>query len=113
MPEPRKEMGPSLLPPDAWPLLRSALGLSLRELQILQCVFDDQKQEAIAFQLGISPATVNTYFQRLYRKLRIASRTQLVVRVIAAYMLLGGAMKACSPENPGGAPYSLRQTTDE
>ena len=80
--------GHPLLPVDAWPLLRAAFELSARELQIVQCVFEDQKREDIAYRLGISLGTVNTYFQRLYTKLQVASRPQLIVRVMAVYLPL-------------------------
>jgi DNA-binding CsgD family transcriptional regulator len=77
-----------LLPVDAWPLLRAAFELSARELQIVQRVFQDQKEERIAYELGISPHTVNTYFQRLYAKLHVASRPQLILRVVSEFLLL-------------------------
>ena len=80
--------GHGVLPPSDWLLLRDTLSLSARELQIVQYVFEDEKQEAIAWRLGISPGTVNTYMQRLYAKLEVRSRPQLIVRVIAAYLLL-------------------------
>jgi hypothetical protein len=57
-------------------------------MQIVQRVFEDQKEESIAYDLGISRHTVNTYFGRLYRKLRVSSRTQLIVHVIAEYLAL-------------------------
>src|SRR5712691_9683626 len=75
--------GLSLLPMSAWPRLGMALRLSPRELQIVQGVFDDRKEEGIAYEVGISPHTVNTYFQRLYAKLRVSRRPKLIVRVIA------------------------------
>jgi len=81
-------LGHGVFPPGDWLLLRNTLGLSARELQVVQCVFEDEKQEAIAWRLGISPGTVNTYMQRLFAKLDVRSRPQLIVRVIAAYLVL-------------------------
>lgn len=43
------------------------------ELQIVQGVFNDLKDGTIAGDLGISPHTVKTYFQRPYAKLRVGS----------------------------------------
>lgn len=80
--------GAALLPPDAWHQLQTALRLSPRELQIMRCIFGDEKRTAIAHRLGISPGTVNTYFQRLYSKLQVASRPQLIVRVVGTYLSL-------------------------
>jgi DNA-binding CsgD family transcriptional regulator len=79
-------IGASLLPCDVWSRLRHSLKLSARELQIVQGIFEDQKQESIAFALGISPHSVNTYMQRIYAKLRIGSRPQLIVRVMSEYL---------------------------
>ena len=82
-----ERLGHGVFAPGDWRLLQNTLGLSPRELQIVQSVFEDEKQEAIAWRLGISPGTVNTYMQRLYAKLEVKSRPQLIVRVIATYLL--------------------------
>jgi DNA-binding CsgD family transcriptional regulator len=74
------------LPGDVWSRLGDSLRLSDRELQIVQGIFEDEKQESIAFTLGISPHSVNTYIQRIYAKLGIGSRPQLIVRVISEYL---------------------------
>ena len=79
-------LGSALLPNDVWLRLRESLALSDRELQIVQGIFEDQKQESIAYHLGISPHSVNTYIQRIYSKLSIGSRPQLIVRVVSEYL---------------------------
>lgn len=71
---------------DDWQLLKDSLRLSCRELQIARAIFDDQKELAIALDLAISPHTVNTYLQRLYQKLSVNSRAQLIVRIVAEYL---------------------------
>lgn len=78
--------GRSLFPLEVWAHLCRALHLSPRELQIAQAVFDDHKEETIACNLGISPHTVNNYFQRLYTKLQVSSRPQLILRILAEYL---------------------------
>jgi DNA-binding NarL/FixJ family response regulator len=83
-----RTLGRRLLPQPAWEELRVLLQLSPREMQIAQGVFDDQKEQSIAFELGISPHTVNTYLQRMYRKVGVSNRTQLVLHVFAAHMNL-------------------------
>src|SRR6266568_4053733 len=84
----RGNLGLSLFPLSVWPLLGMALRLSRREIEIVRGVFEDRKEESIAHELGISPHTVNTYFQRLYTKLRVSSRPQLILRVIAEYLTM-------------------------
>jgi DNA-binding CsgD family transcriptional regulator len=69
-----------------WPGLAEQLRLSPRELQVVKGVFRDDKEESIAADLGISPHTVSTYLQRIYTKLRVGSRVQLIVRVIGEYL---------------------------
>ena len=80
--------GSAVLPEQVWLDLGPKLRLSPRELQIVRGVFEDHKEEAIAFELGISPHTVNTYFQRLYAKLGVSSRPQLILCVMAQYLAL-------------------------
>jgi DNA-binding CsgD family transcriptional regulator len=112
----RRNLGSSLLPESAWPYLSNTLRLSPREMQIVQGVFEDQKEESIAYELGISPHTVNTYFQRLYTKLHVSSRPQLILRVIAEYLALAGSRRDGSfvpMEQPSTSRMSCAQATDE
>jgi DNA-binding NarL/FixJ family response regulator len=69
-----------------WHELGQRLKLAPRELQVLKGVFDDDKELAIAYDLGISQHTVHTYLERIYRKLSVASRVSLVVRVMAEHL---------------------------
>jgi DNA-binding CsgD family transcriptional regulator len=73
-----------------WRLLAESLELSGRESQIVQAIFDDQKESAIAVTLGISSHTVHTHLERLYRKLGITSRVLLVAHVFVEYLRLQG-----------------------
>jgi len=70
-----------------------SLGLSPRERQIVRRVFDDLKENAIADDLSISPHTVHTHVERLYHKLGIGSRCEIVVRVFREYLALLDAGK--------------------
>jgi DNA-binding CsgD family transcriptional regulator len=76
-------IGQRLFSDRTWRSVAAATGLAPRELEIVRRVFDDQKEAAIARELGISPHTVHTYLERIYRKLKVASRVQLVVRIVA------------------------------
>ena len=67
-----------------WGAVAGGLGLSDRELQIVRCIFDDRKEQAIAARLGISANTVRTHLVRVYGKLGVHSRNQLSLRVMAA-----------------------------
>lgn len=78
--------GRSVLSDDDWSALGFELALAPRELEVVKGVFDDLKELAIADDLGISPHTVHTYLERVYRKLSVGSRVELVVRVFSAYI---------------------------
>jgi DNA-binding CsgD family transcriptional regulator len=62
-----------------WEMLSNALRLSPRELQLMQGVFEEMKDRAIASRLGISTHTVRTHFERLFRKLGVRSRAGVLV----------------------------------
>ena len=94
----RQPTGQSLFSEDTWRVIAAALKLSRRELQIVRRVFDDRKESAIAMDLGISPHTVNTYLHRLYQKLGVTGRSQLIVVVVGQYLALNGqAAQAMQP----------------
>ncbi len=86
--------GSALLSSGVWPNVASLLRLSPRELQVVKGVFQDNKEERIAADLGISSHTVGTYLQRIYAKLRVGSRPQLIVRVVAEYLSLLSGKRA-------------------
>lgn len=52
--------------------------LSERELSVLTLTSKGYKFDEIAELLGLSPATVATYVKRVYRKLRVHSKTEAV-----------------------------------
>ena len=67
-------------------MLVTQLGLSRREKEITQRIFDNLGETAIAGDLGLAPATVHTYLRRLYRKLGVRSRGELLVLVFLAFL---------------------------
>jgi DNA-binding CsgD family transcriptional regulator len=101
----------SLFPLSAWPRLGVALRLSPREMQIVQGVFEDRKEESIAYELGISPHTVNTYFQRLYAKLRVSSRPQLILRVVAEYLTMDHLPMSCAQATDEDSTWQTAQAS--
>lgn len=77
---------PSFLTKDEWQLLVFELHLSARESQILAQFIDGNAERDIAQSLGISAHTVHTYRERLYKKLSVATRGELVAKVFATYV---------------------------
>ena len=67
------------LTPEQPTLSPESLGLSERELQVLQLVADGQSNREIAQSLYLSEGTVRNYISTLLDKLQLRDRTQLAV----------------------------------
>ena len=59
-----------------------ALGLTLREIEVLECLRLGESNKEIARSLGISPNTVKTHLKSLYAKIGANNRTQAVSQAI-------------------------------
>ncbi len=67
-------------PFDGNPKAQAALGISARELTVLQALSEGGSNKEIARRLGISPETVKTHLARLYERLGARRRTEALVR---------------------------------
>lgn len=65
-----------------WLLIAQELGLSPRQLEIVRCLVDGLDEATAADRLGISPHTVHAHMNRLFLKLRVNSRCELVVKAL-------------------------------
>ena len=83
-----KLRGAALLSAHAWLEIARALDITQRELQIIQAVFDNQHETEIAQRFRISPHTVHMHLNRLFRKLNVTSRTELVLRIVQELVTL-------------------------
>jgi DNA-binding CsgD family transcriptional regulator len=62
--------------------LKSSLGLTNREAEILLGIAQGKTNKAIAEDLYVSPLTVKTHLQRSYRKLGVESRAEALSRAL-------------------------------
>jgi DNA-binding CsgD family transcriptional regulator len=93
MPRPRLPkhqtlLGAAILSDHAWREIAEALGITKRELQIIQGVFGNLTQAAIAQRLNMTEHTAHTHLNRLYAKLTVTTRTELVLRVMEQLIAL-------------------------
>jgi DNA-binding CsgD family transcriptional regulator len=79
-----------------------------REACVCSLALDDLSEDQIARELGISAHTVHTHFERVYRKLGVRSRCQLIVSLFRAYSRLPAAP---SGERAGASLRCTSQTT--
>ena len=88
-----------------WQEISSYLKLSARQTEIAILVFANYSEVTIAQMLSISSHTVHSHLERLYRKLSVRSRCELIVRVFEAYVQLN-----CE-RTKGGDFYNLQSAT--
>jgi DNA-binding CsgD family transcriptional regulator len=85
----------TFLPEPSWQSIVRTLGLSEREAQVAGLILGDGSSEsAMAASLSISPHTVHTHLERLYRKLRVTNRCQVVSRIFELYVNQEAATEA-------------------
>ncbi len=68
---------------DEWVCLAESLGLSERLAEVLERAFSGMTEREIALDLGIAQNTVHDYVKRLYRKLEVHSRNELLMLVFS------------------------------
>lgn len=73
-----------------WAMIVCRLGLSMREAQIIRHIVAEQKDQAIALELGISYNTLRTQLSRLYTKLGVQTRVGVVVAVFSEELKIVG-----------------------
>ena len=55
-------------------------GITAREAQVVECVAKGKTNKQIASHLQISSRTVQTYVERMFKKLGVRSRAELVAQ---------------------------------
>jgi len=106
----RKLQGASMLSDHAWLEVASALDITKREVQIIQGVFDNLPKAGIAHRLGISTHTTHTHLNRLFKKLNVTTRTELVLRIMEQMIALtlsetGVLPPICPHHHSGGCCF--------
>ncbi len=78
--------GSSIFSNKEWDELGCDLKLSPRALQLVRGIFGDQTEGAVAYDLSISVHTVHSHLIRIYQRLGVCSREQLLVCVFGRYL---------------------------
>lgn len=71
-----------------WDTLAQHLRLSDREIEIVRGALAAEKVVATALRLRLSPHTVHTYRERLFRKLNVRNGAELVAAVLTTHIVL-------------------------
>jgi DNA-binding NarL/FixJ family response regulator len=59
---------------------QASLGISERELQVLELLAAGRSNKEIASRLSVSPNTIKTHVARLFEKLAVKRRTEAILR---------------------------------
>jgi DNA-binding NarL/FixJ family response regulator len=58
--------------------------LTRREIEVVRLVSQGLANKAVAGELGVREGTVKIHLHSIYRKLRISTRAELILRVISS-----------------------------
>lgn len=70
-----------------WAALREQLGLSHRQAQVVELLLVGATDKQIGQELEIAISTVRTYMGRLFEKLDVQDRAELIIRCFREYRL--------------------------
>jgi DNA-binding CsgD family transcriptional regulator len=68
--------------PDEWSELVETTDMSPRQKQIARCILSGMGDKQIAEQIGIKVPTVRTHMGRLFEKLDVGDRVELVLHFV-------------------------------
>ncbi len=71
---------------DEWEQVRRWLGLSERQLELIQKLILGDKLELVALDMKLGHGTIKTYQQRIYHKLGVSERCQMMLAVANAHL---------------------------
>jgi DNA-binding CsgD family transcriptional regulator len=74
-----------------WSDIMRLLKISGREAEIIRYIMTGEPDKCIASHLGISTHTVSTHLERLYIKLSVTTRSQLITRIFAEYVSINAS----------------------
>lgn len=72
----------------AWTTIVRSLRLSAREADVVELILSGHTETEMAMTLKISRHTVHSHLERLYRKLGVTDRCQVVVRIFQQHVEL-------------------------
>jgi DNA-binding CsgD family transcriptional regulator len=84
----RHASGTGVMGYEAWRQIAKSLRLSPREMEITRGIFNNHTEKAMADDLRLSSHTIHAHINRLFRKLNVNTRTDLVLLVVEQLLTL-------------------------
>jgi len=69
-----------------WDRATTALGVSLKELEVIRALFRGDSEKEAAVRLALPQRTVHARLERVHARLGVRTRTELLVTVLAAVL---------------------------
>lgn len=69
---------------EAWCRVAAEWRLSRQQIRIVELLLQGMRDKQIADELGLGVPTVRTYLARLFHRLQVADRVELILHVVAA-----------------------------
>jgi len=70
---------------DEWRSILAGLAFSPRQGQVVRCLFAGDSDKQIASDLHITVPTVRTHLTRLFRKLHVSDREELILLIFSHF----------------------------
>lgn len=79
-----------MIPPELWQCVVETLALSPQQARIVELVLRGNRDKQIAATMELSVPTVRTHFARIFDRLGVADRVELILCVFATAHALNG-----------------------
>jgi DNA-binding NarL/FixJ family response regulator len=76
----------SPLEPEVWRRVVGTLGLSPQQARLVELLLCGLRDKDIAARMGVGVPTIRTYFERIFRRVGVTDRVQLIIRVFQVAM---------------------------
>ena len=92
----KTDLAEKLISMEHWEKLTTVVGLSKRESIVARLIFEGKSRDFIAWDLGCAKGTVRTYVDRVYQKLNVGDRLELMIRLIGLHLTLTFDLDICA-----------------
>ncbi len=85
MPKTEKSNSFQIFSRDEWSCIAEELNLSLRQSDIIHCLFCGHSDKQIASELQICIPTVRTHLSRIFQKFNVTDRGELILHIFSHF----------------------------
>lgn len=96
---------------ELWPQVAASLRLTAQQRRVVELLLTGKRDKQIASELGIAFATVRTHLDRIFARVGVADRVELILKVFATARVVraGAACRQVCVSNPVDPKMPARQ----